>query len=503
VKPRILLVDDEPNMRRSLRLLLADLEIELVDAEDGPAALEVLAEQEIHLVVTDLRMPGMDGLELLHRVRDRRPEVPVVILTAFGSIESAVDAIREGAFDYVTKPFREEELKLVIERALAVGTVLHENRLLRDEIVGRYDFSRIIGTSPAIVESLRLAGEVASADTTVLLHGESGTGKELFARAIHYNSSRRSGPFVAVNCAAIPDALLESELFGHERGAFTGADRRKPGRFEAADGGTLFLDEIGDMSAAVQAKWLRVLEDRSFQRLGGNERIEVDVRIVCATNHSLRDAVREGSFREDLFYRVTAYPVRLPPLRERRQDILPIARAVLAELAPAMGKRIRDFDDGREGPARGAPLAGERPRAPERGGAGRHPRARRSARGPGPLPRRGASRAGHRGAIGGSRGGPTARPPGEGPPAGGARARPDRAGAGAGRRQRHPGGASPRALPRDPALPGAEVRPRPRLTRRRPYCTTSAQARTARVTATVAPARNATSTSSSVSDGWW
>jgi two-component system response regulator AtoC len=346
VKPRILLVDDEPNMRRSLRLLLADLEIELVDAEDGPAALEVLAEQEIHLVVTDLRMPGMDGLELLHRVRDRRPEVPVVILTAFGSIESAVDAIREGAFDYVTKPFREEELKLVIERALAVGTVLHENRLLRDEIVGRYDFSRIIGTSPAIVESLRLAGEVASADTTVLLHGESGTGKELFARAIHYNSSRRSGPFVAVNCAAIPDALLESELFGHERGAFTGADRRKPGRFEAADGGTLFLDEIGDMSAAVQAKWLRVLEDRSFQRLGGNERIEVDVRIVCATNHSLRDAVREGSFREDLFYRVTAYPVRLPPLRERRQDILPIARAVLAELAPAMGKRIRDFDDG-------------------------------------------------------------------------------------------------------------------------------------------------------------
>jgi DNA-binding NtrC family response regulator len=345
MRPRILIVDDEPNMRRSLGLLLADLDADLVDAEDGVAALERLGEQEVHLVITDLKMPGMGGIELLHRMRDGWPEVPVIILTAFGSIESAVDAIREGAFDYVTKPFREGELKLVIRRALQVGSVLHENRLLRDEIVGRHDFSKIIGTSPAIVESLRLAGEVAGAETTVLLHGESGTGKELFARAIHYNSPRRSGPFVAVNCAAIPDALLESELFGHERGAFTGADRRKAGRFEAAAGGTLFLDEIGDMSPAVQAKLLRVLEDRSFERLGDNRRIEADVRILCATNRDLREAVREGGFRADLFYRVTAYPLRLPPLRERREDIVPIARAVLAELATQVGKRIRGFDE--------------------------------------------------------------------------------------------------------------------------------------------------------------
>jgi DNA-binding NtrC family response regulator len=344
-RPRILVVDDEPNMRRSLRLLLADLDAELLDAEDGLVALETLERRAVDVVVTDLRMPGIDGIELLHRVRDGHPDVPVIILTAFGSIESAVDAIRQGAFDYVTKPFREEELKLVIRRALQVGSVLQENRLLRGQIEGRYDFSRIVGTSPAIVQSLRLAGEVAATDTTVLIHGESGTGKELFARAIHYNSPRRAGPFVATNAAAIPDTLLESELFGHERGAFTGADRRKEGRFEAASGGTLFLDEIGDMSSAVQAKLLRVLEDRSFERLGGNRRVEADVRIVCATNRDLRDLVRDGTFRSDLYYRVSAYPIRLPPLRERTEDVLPIARAVLAELTEQTGKRIRDFDE--------------------------------------------------------------------------------------------------------------------------------------------------------------
>ena len=342
---RILIVDDEENMRRSLRLLLSDLDVEVVEAPDGESALATLAAGGVDLVVSDLRMPGIDGRELLRRSRALRPDVPVILITAYGTIESAVDAIREGAFDYVPKPFRENELKLVIERALAMSTVLRENRQLRAELERRHDFSRIIGTSPAIVECLRLAGEVAETDTTVLLLGESGTGKEVFARAIHWNSARRGGPFVAVNCAALPESLLESELFGHERGAFTGADRRRDGRFRAADGGTLFLDEIGDMSPKVQAKLLRVLEDRTYERLGGDRRLKADVRIVCATHRDLKAMVEAGELREDLWYRISAYPIRLPPLRDRREDVLPIARAALEELGRQMGKRLEGFDD--------------------------------------------------------------------------------------------------------------------------------------------------------------
>ncbi len=338
--PRILVVDDEENMRRSLRLLLSDLTHDIEVAGEGREAYDLFARRKHDVVLTDLRMPGMDGLTLLQKIKDLAPDTPVIIVTAFGSIETAVDAMKEGAFDYVTKPFKEDEIKLIIGRALRVSTVLTENRVLREELEGKYNFNKIIGTSKAMLDALSLAGEVSSTDTTVLLLGESGTGKELFARAIHYNSPRRAGPFLAINCAAIPDTLLESELFGYERGAFTGAERRRHGKFEVASGGTILLDEVADMSGAVQAKLLRVLEEKQYERLGGDETINFDVRLICATNKDIIQLVAEDSFRDDLYYRVSAYPIRLPPLRERREDILPIAKAATIELANQMGRKV-------------------------------------------------------------------------------------------------------------------------------------------------------------------
>jgi DNA-binding NtrC family response regulator len=340
VTPRILVVDDEENMRRSLKLLLSDLTQEIDVAAGGEEAFELFGRREHDVVLTDLRMPGMDGLALLQKIKDLSPDTPVIVVTAFGSVESAVDAMKEGAFDYVTKPFKEDEIKLIIKRALRVSSVLTENRILREELEGKYNFNKIIGNSKGMIDALNLAGEVASTGTTVLLLGESGTGKELFARAIHYNSPRRSGPFIAINCAAIPDTLLESELFGHERGAFTGAEKRRRGKFELAAGGTVLLDEVADMSGALQAKLLRVLEERQFERLGGDEAIRFEGRLICATNKDLTDLVADGSFREDLYYRVSAYPIRLPALRERREDIVPIAKDTIADLANQMGKKV-------------------------------------------------------------------------------------------------------------------------------------------------------------------
>ena len=338
--PRILVVDDEENMRRSLRLLLSDLTPDIEVAGEGEEALDMFSRREHSVVLTDLRMPGMDGLALLQKIKEMSPDTPVIIVTAFGSVESAVDAMKEGAFDYITKPFKEDEIKLIIGRALRVSSVLTENRILREELEGKYNFNKIIGTSSGMLDALNLAGEVASTDTTVLLLGESGTGKELFARAIHYNSPRRSGPFIAINCAAIPDTLLESELFGYERGAFTGAERRRRGKFELASGGTVLLDEVADMTGALQAKLLRVLEEKQFERLGGDEAIHFEARLICATNKDITQNVSEGSFRDDLYYRVSAYPIRLPPLRERREDILPIAKSSISELANQMGRKV-------------------------------------------------------------------------------------------------------------------------------------------------------------------
>ncbi len=340
MRPHLLIVDDEPRFREVFSMLLADLDAEIATAGGGEEALALARSRRPDLVLTDLAMPGMDGMGLLKAIREEMTDVPVVVATAFGSIESAVSAMRAGAFDYVTKPVEEETLLLTVRKGLTFAGVLAENRALRRELEGRYDFHQLIGEAPEMMKALKMVGEVAKTDTTALILGESGTGKELVARAIHFNSPRARGPFVPINCAAIPENLLESELFGHEKGAFTGADRRREGRVEAANGGTLFLDEIGDMPAPLQAKILRLLQEREFQRVGGREPIKADVRFLCATNRDLAKAVKDGSFREDLFYRVNVFPVRLPPLRERGTDILLLARHFMKKYAREMGKPV-------------------------------------------------------------------------------------------------------------------------------------------------------------------
>ena len=296
----ILIVEDETRMRQVVAMMLSDLDLQIFEAIDGIEAMAVFERETIHLILTDLKLPRMTGMEVLDQVKQRSPETPVIIMTAFGSIDNAIEAIRHGAFDYVTKPFKEERLRSCVHKALQISRLTSEVRYLREEVEGRYAFDNIVGNSPRICEIMRLAGEVSRTDTTVLLTGESGTGKELLSRAIHINSPRASGPFLPVNCAAIPSGLLEAELFGYERGAFTGAVQRKKGRFELASGGTIFLDEISDMELGIQAKLLRVIESRQFERLGGDKSIRADVRIIAATNRDLARMVEEGQFREDL-----------------------------------------------------------------------------------------------------------------------------------------------------------------------------------------------------------
>ena len=300
-------------MREVIVMLLSDLDLQIFEAADGAEALEIFERETIHMVITDLKLPKKSGMEVLEYVKEKKQEVPVIVITAFGSIDNAVDAIRLGAFDYVTKPFKEERLRSCVQKAMQISLLTSEIKYLRQEIEGRYNFNNIVGNSTQICEIMRLAGEVSRTDTTVLITGESGTGKELLSRATHINSTRSNGPFLPVNCAAIPSALLEAELFGYERGAFTGAHQLKKGKFELASGGTLFLDEIGDMEPEVQAKLLRVLESRHFERLGGDKSIHADVRIIAATNKDLRKMVGERSFREDLYYRINVFPIRIPP----------------------------------------------------------------------------------------------------------------------------------------------------------------------------------------------
>ena len=340
MRANLLIVDDEEHFREVVPMLLADLDMDIRTAGNGEEALVAIAERRPDLVLTDLSMPKMDGMELLRRLKLEQPDIPVVVVTAFGSIESAVKAMRAGAFDYVTKPVEEEALRITIGRASSFAGVVRENRMLRKELEERYDFQKILGESEPMVKALKLAGDVGRTDTTVLILGESGTGKELLARAIHWNSPRAKGPFAAVNCAAIPENLLESELFGHEKGSFTGADRRREGRVEAAAGGTLFLDEIGDMPPSLQAKILRLLQEREFQRVGGRETIPADVRFVCATNRDITQMVSDGTFREDLYYRVNVFPVTLPPLRDRGGDVLLLARTFLRKFSHDMGKTV-------------------------------------------------------------------------------------------------------------------------------------------------------------------
>jgi DNA-binding NtrC family response regulator len=325
----LLLVEDKSELRAMLRKALERSGHSVEEAADGTAAVAKIRARRFFLVLTDLKLPGSSGLDILRESKQADPSVPVILITAFGSIEEAVTAMKEGAFDFVQKPVDLDHLNLLVARAAREQELLRENLLLRAEYSERYGFPRIVGEHPSMKAATQQAQRVAATDSTVLLLGESGTGKELFARAVHHLSSRREHPFVALNCAAIPEGLVENELFGHERGAYTGAGTRKAGKMELAQRGTLFLDEIGELPINIQSKLLRVLEERRFERVGGTQAIDVDVRIVVATNKNLQEAVSQKTFREDLYFRIAAVPITIPPLRDRGDDVLLLAEAFL------------------------------------------------------------------------------------------------------------------------------------------------------------------------------
>jgi len=336
---RILVVDDEKKMRHILQLMLEREGFRAEQAENGKEALAMLKQKRFDMVVTDLKMPEMDGMSLLEEAKKIDPDFPIVVITAYGTIENAVEAMQKGATDYITKPFEEEQILITVKRCLKISRLSKEVKVLKEELMKQFDFSGIIAHSKRMLEILHQASMVAKTPhSTVLIQGESGTGKELLARAIHYNSVRSEHRFVAINCAAIPSELIESELFGYEKGAFTGASKRKEGKFEQAHGGTILLDEIGDLSPAAQAKVLRILEQKEFERLGGNEPIKVDVRIIGATNQDLDDMAEKNSFRKDLLFRIKVFPLYIPPLRERREGIIPLAEHFLKRFTQAMGK---------------------------------------------------------------------------------------------------------------------------------------------------------------------
>ena len=337
----ILVIDDEAAQREALAGYLQKRGFRVLTADSGRAGVAVLDEQPVDLILTDFRMSDLDGMDVLREARRINPEVEVVMITAYGSVERAVDAMREGAFHYLEKPVDLEELDEMVDRALERHHLVSENRMLKAQLRERTRFEGIISADPAMEEALNVAARTAVSRATVLIRGESGTGKELVARAIYAASPRGNGPFVAVNCAALNENLMESELLGHEKGAFTGADRRRKGRFEQADGGTLFIDEVSEIPPGTQAKLLRVLQERTFERVGGNETIQVDVRLISATNQSLEALVREGKFREDLFYRLNVVAVTLPPLRKRRKDIPVLIDHFLARYSDENGKEIR------------------------------------------------------------------------------------------------------------------------------------------------------------------
>ncbi|HEX3581386.1 MAG TPA: sigma-54 dependent transcriptional regulator [Thermoanaerobaculia bacterium] len=319
---RLLIVEDKESLALMLKETVEAEGLEADLAANGNEAIRILAQGKRYFaVLTDLRLPGADGIAVLKQARESAPDVPVIVMTAFGTIENAVEAMKLGAFDFIQKPIDVDHLVFLLRRCREHRELLHENLLLKEEFQKRYRLPAIIGESGKIIEVSQTIQRVAPTDSTVLLQGESGTGKELFARAIHQLSPRRDRPFVAINCAAIPDTLIENELFGHEKGSFTGATGRQLGKFELADGGSIFLDEIGDLGAPVQSKLLRVLQERRFERIGGTASIDVDVRIICATNRNLAEEVKEGRFREDLFFRINVFPVTVPPLRARREDI--------------------------------------------------------------------------------------------------------------------------------------------------------------------------------------
>jgi two-component system response regulator HydG len=318
---KILVVDDEQSHRTMLRAVLTKAGYEVVEADDGVSSVSATEKEPFDLILMDIRMKEMDGIEAMREIRKTSPSIPVIMMTAYSSVKTAVDALKSGAFDYLTKPLDIEELKILIEKALEHYRLHAENVFLKERLADRFDFSKIIGRSRPMKELFETLSLIAPSDATVLIYGDSGTGKELVANAIHQNSPRAEKPFIKVSCAALPETLLESELFGHERGAFTGAVTRKAGRFQLANGGALFLDEVSEMSSATQVKLLRVLQEREFEPLGSTKTIQVDIRLIAATNKDLEAEVEKGSFREDLFYRLNVVPVRLPLLKERREDI--------------------------------------------------------------------------------------------------------------------------------------------------------------------------------------
>src|SRR5579863_3180623 len=337
----ILIVEDEARMRRLLELDLSEAGYQTFSAADAEKGLDILHREQVDLVLTDLKLPGLGGLEFLQAAKRLNGALPVVVMTAYGSVETAVEAMKAGASDYVLKPFSLAEMRLVVEKELDVRHLREENRTLREALGRQYSYPNIVARSANMQEVLALAERVAATPSTVLIGGESGVGKDLIARLIHQRSSRSSGPFIKINSTAIPENLLESELFGYEKGAFTGATTSKPGKFELADKGTLFLDEIGDVPPATQVKLLRVLQEREFERLGGTRTVKVDVRLIAATNRDLREALEQGTFREDLYYRLNVVPIDVPPLRSHKEDIPGLVELFLERFKKSFGKSIR------------------------------------------------------------------------------------------------------------------------------------------------------------------
>jgi two-component system response regulator HydG len=340
-KNSVLVVDDDPAHLTMLRTLLTGWGHEVYEADDGLKAIQKVRERAFDLILMDIRMINVSGLEALAEIKAYNPAIPVIIMTAYSSVETAVEALKKGAYDYLTKPLDFDELRLSMERAMDHSQLKEENRLLRESLGNHFDRGNIIGSSPKMTKLLKTIAQVATSEATVLITGESGTGKELIAGAIHFNSPRKDGPFIKMNCAAVTETLLESELFGHEKGAFTGAHRRKEGRFYQADRGSLFLDEVGEMSLAMQAKLLRVLQDMDITRVGGEEVIKVDVRVIAATNKDLIKEIEKGRFREDLYYRLNVINLFVPPLKDRKEDIPLLAQHFLTVFAEKNQKQIK------------------------------------------------------------------------------------------------------------------------------------------------------------------
>jgi two-component system, NtrC family, response regulator AtoC len=343
MKKRILVVEDEEKLRRVIELQLASTGFDVDKAATAEEGLKIADRAD--LILTDLRLPGMDGVQFLSLIRRQNAQVPVVMMTAYGSVETAVESMKAGATDFLLKPFSLDHLMQVVYKALEMRALREENRQLKEELGRRYEYDNIIGRSEAMQEIFATIERVAPTRATVLLAGESGVGKDLIARAIHFHSPRRDRPLVKINCSAIPENLMESELFGYEKGAFTGAVGSKPGKFEQADTGSVFLDEIGDVPAAIQVKLLRILQEREFERLGSNVTRHIDVRVIAATNQDLRAALEQGTFREDLYYRLNVVPMNIPPLRERKQDIPFLANHFLRKLAPDSGNEVDGISD--------------------------------------------------------------------------------------------------------------------------------------------------------------